>query len=100
MKLLMIFALITGIACFSCNPDSLDVAGRKLIADTANYTTIQWLDSIVNFGSIEMGKQTQLRFRFRNTGNKPLFLAHVEAGCGCTIPNFTKGAIAPGDEGW
>ena len=73
--------------------------GAKMMADSTNYTTIQWLDSIVDFDSLTMGKQLKLSFRFRNTGTKPLFLADVTAGCGCTVADYTRGAIAPGKEG-
>ncbi|MFW2475715.1 MAG: DUF1573 domain-containing protein [Sediminibacterium sp.] len=67
--------------------------------DTANYTTIQWLDSLVDFGTITQGEKIQLKFRFRNTGNKPLFITDVRAGCGCTVPDYTKEAVVPGGEG-
>lgn len=71
----------------------------KNAADTSAYTKIQWLDSIVNFGTADMGQVVQVVFHFRNTGDKPLFLTNVKAGCGCTVPDYTKGAIAPGQEG-
>ena len=82
----------------SCNNDGPKTGGGQ-IPDTANYTSIQWLDSMVSFGSINMGEKAMVTFKFRNTGNKPLFLTNVKAGCGCTVPDFTKGAIAPGSEG-
>ncbi|MCW3088348.1 MAG: hypothetical protein JWQ78_1734 [Sediminibacterium sp.] len=67
--------------------------------DTTTFTTIHWLDSTVSFGAVNMGEQVTVTFRFRNTGNKPLVLSNVKAGCGCTVPDYTKGAIAPGGEG-
>ena len=93
----VMFVLI-GWVCVSCNTDD-PKTGPEQIADSANYTSIQWLDSVVNFGSVAMGEQVKVVFRFRNTGNKPLFLTNVRAGCGCTVPDYTKGAIAPGSEG-
>lgn len=71
----------------------------KIQADTANYTTIQWLDSVVNFGSVKHGEQVKVTFRFKNTGDKPLILSNVVAGCGCTVPDFTRSPIAPGEQG-
>lgn len=67
--------------------------------DTAHYTTVQWLDSVVNFGSIKMGEQIDIRFRVRNSGRQPLYLTDVKAVCGCTVADYTKKAIAPGDTG-
>lgn len=99
MKSWLAFILIS-IAWASCHQaDKMDAAGKQQIADTANYTSIKWLDSVVNIGSIQMGEQVKVVFRFRNTGTKPLFLANVKAGCGCTVPDYTHGAIAPGAEG-
>ena len=38
-------------------------------------------------------------FRFTNTGDRPVTLVEVESSCGCTIPEFTPGAVAPGETG-
>jgi hypothetical protein len=73
---------------------------QKIAADTPNFTQIQWIDSVYNFGTIEEGAQIQVRFKFKNIGNKPLYLTEVKAGCGCTTPDYTKEAIEPSKEGW
>jgi len=68
--------------------------------DTANYTTIQWVDSTTkNFGEVNHGEKVKIVFTFMNTGNKPLFLAEVKPSCGCTLADYTKGAVAPGKTG-
>ncbi len=101
MKAFIIFLVLAGTCFTACqeeakkNTDPATAAGQ----DSASYTRIQWLDSIVNFGSVNMGEQVQVAFRFRNVGNKPLYLTNVKAGCGCTVPDYTKGAVAPGKEG-
>jgi hypothetical protein len=73
---------------------------QKIAADTANFTQIQWIDSVYNFGTIEEGAQIQVQFKFKNIGIKPLYLTEVKAGCGCTTPDYTKEAIEPSKEGW
>ena len=97
MKPFVALVALISVICISCNDG--DTVDTKEMADTANYTTIQWMDSLVNFGTIPMGKQVQVVFRFQNTGTKPLYLADVKAGCGCTAPDYTKDAIVPGGEG-
>jgi len=67
--------------------------------DTATYTTIQWLDTLENVGKLTFGDVATIKFRFMNSGTKPLFIVSAEPGCGCTIANYPKGAIAPGIEG-
>lgn len=93
-----LWAILPALLWMACTNDG-QKSGTVKTADTTNYTNIEWIDSAVNFGSIAMGEEVKVVFRFRNTGNKPLFLTNVKAGCGCTVPDYTKGAIAPGTEG-
>ncbi len=101
MKRMIITAVISSIVWFSCTGvDNANDASAKILADTAKYTTIHWLDSIVDFGSVNKGEQVKIVYRFQNTGTQPLIVAEVRPGCGCTaVLDFTKGAIAPGAEG-
>jgi hypothetical protein len=90
----LVFTIMILAAC-----NQADTGGGARMEDTANYTTIQWLDSIVIFDTINMGEKTNIVFRFRNSGDKVLYLSDVKAGCGCTVADYTKGAIAPGQQG-
>ena len=67
--------------------------------DTANYTTIEWEDTVRNFGIIKEGDSVLLRFGFKNTGDKALFLTTVQPSCGCTVVDFPQYAILPGKGG-
>ena len=73
---------------------------KKAVADTSNFTTIQWLDTMFNFGTVKQGEKVSLKYRCLNTGTKPLVLTNVRPGCGCTIADYSKEAILPGKEGW
>ncbi len=84
----------------ACNNTAKNKAlAEQAAKDTANFTTIQWLDSIVNFGSIQMGETITVRFKCLNTGKKPLLITNAKPGCGCTIADFTKEPIMPGTTG-
>jgi hypothetical protein len=52
-----------------------------------------------DFGKIPEGPQATTEFKVKNTGNEPLTISNVQASCGCTVPNWTKEAIAPGETG-
>jgi hypothetical protein len=65
----------------------------------APLTTIKWIDSARDFGNISEGQRLALSFRFKNTGDKPLVIESVKPTCGCTIADYPKEPIAPGDEG-
>ena len=76
------------------------VEKEMALKDTANYTTIEWLDSVdQNIGKIEEGQVVEITWQFRNSGNKPLVVARVTPGCGCTGAEGPSKPIAPGKEG-
>jgi hypothetical protein len=78
--------------------DSATIA--KAMTDTANYTTIEWLDSTyLELGKQPEGKEIELTFKFKNSGNKNLVIENVTAQCGCTIPEKPEKPIAPGEQG-
>jgi hypothetical protein len=67
--------------------------------DTSSFTTIHWIDSLKDIGFVEAGAKTEIKFKFRNTGSKPLFVISAEPGCGCTVADYPKEPLAPGSEG-
>jgi Protein of unknown function (DUF1573) len=67
--------------------------------DTANFTTIQWIDSVKDYGKITEGQKLEVLYRFKNTGNKPLIIESVHPSCGCTVADPPKEPVAPGAEG-
>lgn len=73
---------------------------NKAIADTSNFTTIQWPDSTFrDFGKVKEGEVLEVSFRFINTGDKNLIISDVRPGCGCTDGQKPDEPIAPGKEG-
>lgn len=58
-------------------------------------------ESLVHdFGKINEGDIVKHRFAFKNTGKGALSIASVQAGCGCTDPDWTRTVIPPGGEGF
>lgn len=49
-----------------------------------------------DFASIPQGKPVFYSFNIVNTGTTPLKLDDVHASCGCTTPEWSRDAIAPG----
>ena len=52
-----------------------------------------------DFGKIPQGKPVSYVFKFENTGSEPLIISKVESTCGCTVPEYTKNPIKPGEKG-
>ena len=38
-------------------------------------------------------------FNYTNTGDKPLVINQAVASCGCTVPEYTKDPVKPGEKG-
>jgi hypothetical protein len=95
--LLSALAFIIGCANPPSQPDS---TASEPPPDPATYTRVQWVDSIKDFGSINMGDSIQITFTCRNIGEKPLFLTQVNPSCGCTVASYSKEAILPGQTGF
>jgi hypothetical protein len=74
-------------------------SGTNALQDSTNWTTVQWTDSVQNFGKVTDGEKIIISFHFKNTGSKPLVITNVSASCGCTVPEKPEAPIAPGEEG-
>ena len=77
-----------------------DSLNQVALTDTANFSELQWVDPIhQDLGKITQGQVVEIVWRLKNTGNKPLVIADVAAGCGCTLAEKPEEPIAPGQEG-
>ncbi len=53
-----------------------------------------------DFGDIIQGEQVEYAFRFTNTGSAPLIITSAKGSCGCTVPEYPKEPIAPGESSY
>ncbi|MEN9510611.1 MAG: hypothetical protein RLZZ370_430 [Bacteroidota bacterium] len=49
-----------------------------------------------DFGTLTMGPQAAVSFKFSNNGTEAVVLTDVHASCGCTTPEWPREPIAPG----
>ena len=53
-----------------------------------------------NFGKFpESSPKVSCVFKFTNVGDQPLVINQAVASCGCTVPEYTKAPIKPGESG-
>ncbi len=52
-----------------------------------------------NFGQIEWKHPVTVEYTITNTGNEPLVLTQVTTSCACSVADWTKTPIAPGEKG-
>lgn len=79
------------------NPEAAAAASKKP-AEMVK-THIEFEETHYSFGKVRNGDKVQHVYRFKNTGDKPLLISQVEAGCGCTAPSYPTAPVAPGETG-
>ncbi|HRB55921.1 MAG TPA: DUF1573 domain-containing protein, partial [Ferruginibacter sp.] len=53
----------------------------------------------IDMGKLQQGTPTTAIFTVANIGNTPLIIEQANPTCGCTIGDYTKSPIAPGQNG-
>ena len=57
-------------------------------------------NDVHDFGRLSAGESISYSFHFRNTGNADLVISSCSATCGCTVADYPKHRIAPGEDGY
>jgi hypothetical protein len=52
-----------------------------------------------DYGTIIVNSDGNCLFTFTNKGTEPLLISNVQASCGCTVPDWTREPVAPGQTG-
>ena len=107
MKSFLSLLLLAAAVLTACNNNAKE-AGRDQVTTTVNadsdsvrlYPVITFEKESHNFGDIVEGEVLEYSFKFTNTGNKDLLITKAEASCGCTVPEWPKEPIKPGESGY
>lgn len=123
MRILLIVAIVcSGLFLSSCNNESATAeAAKSKVSNAANdlktaanntanaaadavdpaqpTTTISFDKEEHDFGNINEGDKVEHIFKFTNTGNEPLIISSAKGSCGCTVPEWPKEPIPPGQGG-
>ena len=75
----------------SCGDESTEV-------EVGDRTTME-VKKVYNAGEVVKGEIIRAEFIVKNTGKKPLVIAKVSPSCSCTVGDFTKDPILPGETG-
>ena len=90
---------LLALGIFSCRKKGEMPPELKMDAELLKDTTkIEFVDSITfNFDTINQGDKVQHSFRIKNAGDKNLIIARAFGSCGCTVPEYPKDPIKPGE---
>lgn len=100
---------ITGVVS-SCSPHSGKAtspsADKAELADTVSGKTdpaqtakIEFEKDFHDFGKITQGERVTFAFKFKNSGKSVLLISDVSTSCGCTISDYPKKPVMPGESG-
>ena len=67
--------------------------------ETVKGAGIAFEETSYDYGTMSQGSDGSHDFIFHNDGTEPLLLNNVRSSCGCTIPEWPKEPIAPGETG-
>jgi hypothetical protein len=96
MRKIVIFIGLMGLAGFSHAQQAQVASASPAISPAAKPDVLVLKENTHNFGKIPQGRPATYTFEIVNTGKESLKLDNVQASCGCTTPEWSKEAIAPG----
>lgn len=103
-----IFCFVALLLLISCNqkPKS-NVLSPDLISNPAsasgdkleNIPVLTFEETRHHFGDVKEGEKLTYEFKFTNSGTADLLIGAVSPSCGCTVADFPKEPVKPGDDG-
>lgn len=101
--LLISFTILFLTSCNQTNNTEIttnDVMNTKSAEGNANsdLPEIKFEEETYDFGRISQGEKVTHAFKFKNTGNANLIISSANGSCGCTVPEYPKKPILPGEE--
>jgi len=106
MKAIYILATIVLFFTISCKEQNTEISTNDVTnsksANGNNNTDlpeVKFEEETHDFGRITQGEKVTYAFKFKNTGGANLIISSANGSCGCTIPDYPKKPILPGEEG-
>ncbi len=104
-KIIVLFVL--SILVFSCkenatgkiNKEKLSVAKERDDQIKFGSPKIKFEKTEHDFGTIKEGDIVETVFKFTNSGKSELIITSAKGSCGCTVPDWPKEPIMPGESG-
>ncbi len=106
--LISIFAFALAASFSSCAPKKHDEAHTDMINIPGSANThapkgtppvMKFTEEMHDFGKISQGERVTYAFEFINTGGSDLLISDAHGSCGCTVPDYPKKPIHPGEKG-
>jgi hypothetical protein len=90
LSLILMMTFLTG---------SLLFAQQEIVEEKNDIPTVTWNEKFHDFGKIKLKVPATATFTFENTCEMPVVITNVRSSCGCTVANYTKEPVKPGESG-
>lgn len=91
MKKVLFSMAMTFMAVFAVN--------TTIAQEVTSGAKVEFKKDTHDYGDIKYGADGTCTFEFKNTGNAPLIISNAQGSCGCTVPEWPKEPINPGQSG-
>jgi hypothetical protein len=85
-KMFFLFVMMISASLFYAQP-----------SDKKSNTAISFAKNSIDYGTIKKGSEPLRKFHFKNNGDTPLIITNAKGSCGCTVPDYPKEPIMPGE---
>ncbi len=104
---ILVLSLALAPFIFSCNQEEKSASNEVISnpataatpGDTSSLPKFQWEKEVHDFGKIVQGERVAYAFKFTNVGKSDLVIASAKGSCGCTVPEYSKDPVKPGESG-
>ncbi|HBH05393.1 MAG TPA: DUF1573 domain-containing protein [Flavobacteriales bacterium] len=76
------------------NPSTANAPNEK-----SELPIMEFEENTLDFGSIVQGEVVERTYKFKNSGKIDLIISSADASCGCTVPDWPRTPIKPGESG-
>ncbi len=101
--LILFILTISFIGCKKNNNISSDIVNNPASLEnnkvSASNAIIKFETTEHDFGDIMEGEKVSYSFKFNNVGKNDLVITSVSTTCGCTVTDFPKDPLKPGESG-
>ena len=99
----LFLGLLMASALMACNSagttDAVTDSTGTTTTVNANAPIMKFEFDSHDFGKVSSGDKVTYEFKFTNTGQSPLIVSNATASCGCTVPEWPKEPVQPGQGG-
>ena len=81
----------------SPTPTSNPLNANEPAVPAGPITTLAFEETEYDFGMVMEGEKVVHDYKFTNTGDEPLIISNAKGSCGCTVPDWPREPIAPGE---